>query len=152
VIQLKLSEKIEIIIYILEQCKKDYAWYAERLMEEENKKNDIMHELEGAGVDNKTPPKYDKRAALATKLQDVLITRRAIKDNVIINEPLFELVNSGQGKEMINKLKGKLGEVRKVEAYTENRKYNKRATESAPKNQALENLISEWKKDLKSRW
>ena len=148
---MKLSEKIEITINILEQCKKDYGWYEEKLKEEERKKTDIMHELEGVGVDNKTPPHYGKRASLATQLQDVLISRRIIKDNLIINEPLFELADSGQGKDIINKLKGKLGEVRKAEAYTEDRKYNKRAISQAPGNPALEKLIREWKRDLKKQ-
>ena len=147
---MKLSEKIEIAINIFEQCKKDYEWYTDRLKEEERKKTDIMHELEGVGIDNKTPPQYNKRAVLATQLQDVLISRRIIKDNLIINEPLFELMDSGQGKDIINKLKGKLGEVRKAEAYTADRKYNKRATGQAPENPALEKLIREWKRDLKN--
>ena len=147
---MKLSEKIELIICILEQSKKDCEWSAAALDEENRKKTDILHEMEGAGIDNKTPPKYDQRANLATKLQNTLIARRLAKDAFQINEPLYELVESEFGKTMLNKLKAKLGEVRKEEKNKENRLYAKRSNEQLPQNPTLDALIRDWKRDLKN--
>ena len=149
--EIKHSEKIELVLQILEQCKKDYKWYCEQLDEENNKRTDILHEIEGAGIDNTEPPNYDQRAVLATKLQNVLIARRVAKDGMYINAPIFDLFDSEPGAKTLNKLREALGEIRKREDNKEQRKYGRRAEKWPPENPALDKLIRDWKKSSRSR-
>ena len=53
---MKLSEKIEIIISLLEQSKSDYEWYDKQVNLEENRKNNITHEIEGVNSFDFKPP------------------------------------------------------------------------------------------------
>ena len=148
---MKLSERIELTIYVLEQGKSDYEWYIKRQKDEEYRRTDLIHELEGAGVDNILPPKYEQRAQLATKLQHSLLARRIAKDAVDIYEPIFDLLESDMGKNFLNKLKVTLGEVRKRENNKTGRKYFRRAADEPPNaHPAFEKLIREWKQSLKN--
>lgn len=141
------------IIYILEQCKIDVQWYQEQLKDEERRENNILHELEGVATEDGCPPKYDQRATLATQLQNTLIARRIAKDNITINQPIVDFINSEIGREAINKLKQKLGEIRKIEKNLHERIYHKRKTDDIPNNpimkQNLNKLIRDWKKNRK---
>ena len=148
---MKFSEKIELVVHILDQCKKDYRWYSDQLEEENKRKIDLLHEMEGAGIDNTEPPNFDRRAILATKLQNILIARRIAKDSIDVNAPVFDLFESDQGAKILNKLKEALGEVRKEEANKELRKYNRRAEKSPPANPTLDKLIREWKQSNRNR-
>ena len=152
---MKISEKIELIIYLLEQCKSDSGWYQERFKDAEREENNIRHEMEGVGIENTGPPKFDRRAVLATKWQNTLITRRAAKDNIAMNQPLLEFIESDSGKNTINQLRQVLGKVRKVENDMSNRVYYKRETDTAKRNPALEKslnaLIRDWKSGLKRK-
>ena len=151
VLIMKLSEKIELMICILEQSAKDYEWYSGQLADADKKKTDLYHELEGVGVEHTTPPNYQQRAVLATRLQDALLTRRIAKDAVDIHEPLFEFTNSALGKDTLKRLKSDLGAVRKREQNKEYRKYHKRAADLPPVNPELEKLIRLWKQSTKDR-
>ena len=146
-----LSEKIELIIAILEQSKSDFEWYDKQVNLEENRKNNINHEIEGVGDPEAKPPLYKKRASLATELQKCLLARRFAKDAREINRPVFEYINSNTGKNTLNTLKQCLGDVRKIEKNMKVRRYYYRQTENtdilnedAKKN--LDKLIQDWKK------
>ena len=146
-----LSEKIKLVIGILEQCSTDYTWYKAQLEAEQNKENTIRHELEGVGITHRKPPGYKDRAKLATDYQNVLITRRLAKDKVLLNEPVASFLDSDIGIKAVNQLKRVLGEVRKVESKMVDREFMPRYTEnSAPTNheleKSLEKMIREWKK------
>jgi len=145
-----LSKKIEIIIKILEQCKSDYDWYEARRVDAELEGNNISHEMEGKKSENSPLPNYKERARLATVWQKTLLTRRAAKNNIAINQHLAEFVNSNAGMATLNDLKQILGKTRKAEAAVENRKYTVRKTDNAPMNPVLQKninaLINEWKK------
>ena len=148
--ELKLSQKIELILGILNQCKTDHIWYISQLEAEENKENTIRHEIEGVGLSNRTPPGYKERARLATELQAALISRRVAKDYVAITKPMADLLATDAGKNMINQLQKQLGETRKAEYKLVDRRFRKRQTENtAPENselrKSLDTLIKEWK-------
>jgi hypothetical protein len=151
-----LSEKIELIIYIFEQSKSDFEWYDKQVNLEENRKNNINHEIEGVGNPDSKPPSYSKRASLATELQKCLIARRIAKDVREINRPVFDYSNTDVGKTTLNFLKQCLGDVRKIEKNMKERRYFHRPTEnseclneSAKKN--LDELIRDWKKSRKNK-
>ena len=150
-----MSEKVELIIYLLEQCKSDTFWYQERFKDAEREENNIRHEMEGFCSENGKPPKFDRRAVLATKWQNTLIIRRAAKDNAALNQPLSDFVESDIGKNALNQLKQVLGKIRKVETEMKNRVYHKREINTATRNPALEQnlntLIRKWKTELKSK-
>ena len=153
--QIKLSDKIELILGIFSQCKTEYTWYASQLEAEENKENTLRHELEGVGINHRTPPGYRERARLATELQETLIARRAAKDYVAITKPMADFLSTEIGKKLINNLQQLLGEARKAESKLIDRRFRKRQTEnSAPENpefkKKLDLLISEWKSNQKT--
>ena len=148
--QIKLSEKIELVLAILNQSKSDYTWYASQLEVEENKENTLRHEIEGVGINHRSPPGYRERARLATELQEALIARRAAKDYVAITKPMADFLSVEIGKSLINHLQKLLGETRKAESKLVDRRFNKRKTDNtAPENPELKKnldaLICEWK-------
>ena len=150
----KMSEKVELIIYLLEQCKSDISWYQERFKDAEREENNIRHEMEGVCSESGRPPKFDRRAVLATKWQNTLILRRAAKDSIALNQPLSDFLESDAGKNALNQLKQILGKIRKVENEMTNRAYYTREINAAGRNQALEKnlntLIRRWKAEIKS--
>ena len=148
---MKLSEKIEVIISLLEQSKSDFEWYDRQVNLEENRKNNITHEIEGVNSPDSKPPSYKKRASLATELQKCLISRRIAKDTRETNRPITDFLTSDVGKSALNALKQCLGDVRKLEKNMTLRRYYVRPTENtevinenAKKN--LDELIKEWKR------
>ena len=152
---MNLSQKVELIIHILDQCQKDANWYDAKLKEAEAEELNLNHELEGVATDARLPPKYRERARIATHLQNVLIQRRVAKDGIRSHQPLIKFIESEQGTKAINGLKQALGELRKVEASMAERVYAKRETENPPSNKAAEKklnkMIREWKKQCKGR-
>ena len=149
--KIKLSEKVELVLGIFAQCKTDYNWYASQMEVEENKENTLRHEIEGVGINNRTPPGYRERARLATELQEALIARRVAKDYVTITKPMADFLSTDIGKKMINNLQQLLGDARKAEAKLLDRRFQKRQTiniapENAELNKSLDSLIKEWKK------
>ena len=153
--EMKMSEKVELIIQLLEQCKSDVLWYEERFKDAEREENNIRHEMEGLGSERGKPPKFERRAVLATKWQHTLFMRRAAKDNISINRPLSDFLDSDIGKHSLNHLKQVLGQTRNVEKSMTNRVYYNRRTDMAKNNPDLEKnlnkLIRRWKADLKSK-
>jgi len=145
-----------LVIYILEQAGKDNAWYQERFKDAEREGCNLSHEILGHGITNKPLPKYKERAVIATKWQNALLARRAAKDNIALNQPLYEFADSEFGKQALNKLRQILGKIRKAESDMENRVYFKRQTDIAPKNPDLEknlnNLINDWKRSTQSKY
>ena len=151
---MNLSEKIELIIFILEQSKSDFEWYNKQVSLEENRRNNISHELEGVDSVDAKPPSYKERASLATELQKCLIARRIAKDFREINRPLSDFIESDAGKNSLRALKQCLGDVRKIEKNMKVRRYYNRPVENngclnenAKKN--LDILIKDWKKSEK---
>lgn len=148
---MKLSEKVELVLNFLEQCKSDHTWYTKQLEVEQKKENTLRHELEGVGITHRTPPGYKDRARLATDYQTVLIARRIAKDHVMLNEPIVQFLDSEVGKSAVKQLRQRLGEMRKVESRMIDRKfYTRRAENTAPVNEDLkrnlDRMIQEWKK------
>lgn len=147
---MKLSEKIELIIFLLEQSRSDFDWYDRQTVLEENKQNNLTHEIEGVNTPDCKPPPYKKRASLATELQKCLLVRRAAKNEREINRPIMEFVESDIGKSALNALRKRLGDVRKIENNMSVRRYYARTTENAESLNAdakknLEELIKAWK-------
>ena len=152
---IKLSEKIEVIIYILEQCNADVRYYKAQQQEAENEETNLNHELEGVGTENRRPPNYEQRAKIATQLQNSLIKRRVAKDALRFNQPLLKFIESEVGTKALNQLKQTLGELRKVESEMQERVYIKREAGNPAKNQAadkkLNDMIRDWKKQSKKK-
>ena len=154
---MKLSEEIEAILYFFERCKLDNKWHEGQYEVEENRENTLRHEIEGIGVKFRSPPNYKDRARLATELQEALIARRLSKDLIAIHKPLVDFADSEVGKNAINQLKQKLGEVRKLETNAANRIFYKRKTDNdAPENETtmankanLDKMIRDWKQKTK---
>ena len=146
---MKLSEKIEIIIYVLEQSKSDFEWYDKQVNLEENRKNNLNHELEGVNSPDSKPPSYKRRASIATELQKCLITRRIAKDARELNRPISDFIVSNIGINTMNALKQCLGDVRKIEKNMKERRYYHRQTENTEVNKnakkTLDELIKDWK-------
>ena len=124
---MELSKNIESILNIFEQCKSDSQMYETKLKEAESEESDILHQVEGVDEYCKAPPKYNERAVLATRLQEVLLNRREAKDLIKLNKPILEFINSETGQKAINMLKMRLGDVRKIEDSMETRRYYRRA-------------------------
>jgi len=153
VIFIKPSERVEFIIRILEECKADVRWAKQQLKESEATVTDLKHELIGAGSEKGLhPPKYEDRAKIATKMQNALLTRRAAKDAIQINQPLLKFVESDIGTRAMNQLGQVLGELRNVERNMEERVYGKRGSENLSTNKKLNRLIRDWKKRNRSKY
>ena len=90
---------------------------------------------------------------MATQLQNILVARQVAKDNIALSQPVADFVDSDIGKNTITKLRQKLGEVRKIEKYMDERYYKKRYSDETHKNPEmdtnLEKLIKDWKKSSK---
>ena len=146
---MKQSEKIELIIYLLEQFKKDNDWFQAQFKDAENEENNIRHEFEGIGSEDGKPPKYKRRAVLSTRLQRSLISRRVAKDDISILKFIVDYLETESCKSSLNQLKQILGKTRKVEDEMSTRRYIKREVSSAPQNPTmqknLDKMIRSWK-------
>lgn len=151
---MKLSEKIEVIIHVLDQSKADVRWYQEQQEIAEAEIMNLEHELEGVGVTHRSPPNSRERGKLATQYQHHRIKRRIAKDAVRVNQSLAKFVESDIGAKAVNQLRQILGEVRKQENCMDERVYGKRvAPENSPPNpdkqKKLNSMIKKWKKTRK---
>lgn len=150
---MKLSDKIEFVLHVMEQCQADVRWYTQQQEDAEKEQTNLNHELEGVGTENRQPPNYDERARIATKLQHNLIRRRVAKDSLRANQPLLRFIESDEGKRAMNKLQQTLGELRNVEQTMDARAYLKRETVAPETNpemsKNLNKLIKDWKKSKK---
>ena len=150
---MELSNKIEIIIQILEQCKSDFDWYEARRLDAEREENNVRHDMEGTGSGSGVLPKSKERARLATKWQQTLITRRVAKNQITVNQPLWDYLSSDAGKALVKSLPHILGKTRQAEKAIKNKAYARRPTDTAPMNPVLEKnideLIREWKRKYK---
>ena len=154
-VSIKPSERLELIIYIMEECRSITKWHKDKQTEAELEETNLTHELEGVGSENRTPPNYEQRAKIATRLQNVLIKRRVAKDTIRINQPLLKFVESDLGAKALNQLKQTLGELRKVENDMAERIYNKRGLNSQASNPDMEKklnkLIRKWKSESRKK-
>ena len=154
---MKLSEKVELIIDIFDQCKSDTRWYTQQQTESEMEQLNLSHELEGVGTENRSPPKGTNRNKLATLLQGALIKRRIAKDMVIVNQPLIKFLESESGIRSYNLLKQVLGELRKTETNMAERRYTKRELAIDKKinnptmKESLNKMIRDWKRKQRSK-
>ncbi len=65
---IRYSEKIKLIIELLEECKKDNKWYENQLKDCEKRENNALHDMEGlTEVNQKTPPKVKEIADCETR-------------------------------------------------------------------------------------
>ncbi len=150
---MSLSKEIELILAILDQCKSDKTWYENELKEIELQETNIAHYMIGIGEENEIPPKYKKRAKLATELQKLLLCRRAAKDKLEVIKILATALETDTVmQQTINKLRQILGQVRSKEKSMLNRKYNDRTYKNQPDEKlksGLNTMIKEWKKGNK---
>jgi len=156
VTNIRLSQKVELVIGILKQCPEDARFYQSLLDEAEAQKVNLEHELEGVGVLNRQPPKFDQRAVLATKLQAALVQRRKAKDGIRANGPLLDFVVSEQGIRAINQLSQTLGKLRDVEKKMDGRVFRERVAgrEKAETEQSrnIDKLIKDYKKKRRMKY
>lgn len=155
---MELSEQVEILIEIMNKCQKDIEYYERQRIEAETEETNLMHELEGAGVEHRTPPKYKERAVIATKQQRALLKRRKAKDTINLNGPLFELISSPEGIKFRNQLTQVLGKVRNYERHMAERKYNERkvkdeaVAEAMDKTKNFEAMLKGYRQSHKSKY
>ena len=113
----KLSEQISEFLKLLEQVEKDYAWAIQEEVQAENLTQDYLHQLE------LLPFTYHERSKVAKKLSECRIQRRAMKDTIMLNEPVVEFLETEKGKALIAQLQQVLGKVRKGERIIKERTY-----------------------------
>ena len=148
---MKLSEQLEIIIKILEQCVADHRWYHDQLVDAESDENNIRHEMEGLGAGVTELPKGKRLTELAKKQQDTLLRRRVAKNNMEISQALFDYLQSDIGKAALNAFKQHLGKARQAEIRSENRVYVRRPTDTAPINTVLQEQLDKIVKSERSK-
>ena len=154
---LKLSDSVELIINLLNQCRADVRWYDGQQKAADAEIKNLEHELEGVGVEHLVPPNAAQRNKLATRYQKERIKRRVAKDELRVNEPLINFLDSDIGKQAYNQLTQVLGKIRKDEQRMKERVYEKReapplsklGNENARKN--LNSLLRKYHKDRKGR-
>lgn len=110
------SKQIENINNFIRNSWKQYEYYSELLKTKDGEITDLEHEMELATYNNAR----NKLGAL----RKVLKERRNAKDHVEILKSITECLDKHSG--LLNDLSKSLGEVRKVEKYHNNRRYNPR--------------------------
>ena len=109
-LDIKLSEKIELIVNILDEIKKENAWYQQSFKDAEMDETNLAHEMIGIkqGQPRQSPPKNKERNPIGTKWQNALLKREVAKSHMRINKSLIDFLNSEDGKRIHNKLKNVL--------------------------------------------
>ena len=115
--ELKVGDKISNFVSFVEEAKKLYNLYSEKLTTQDKLTQDLLHSLE---LDKLTD--NDKRK-LATKLRTCRKDRRYYKDRIEELEPLIQVFKESSNRVFLNSLSGALNKVRNAERYHKNRTY-----------------------------
>ena len=147
---MKLSEKIRLVVMLLEDLGKDHSWHCDLLKDAEGEVTNIYHELIGIGTPDGAIPTSKERSKLATRLQKALMRRRAAKDVLDLLAPICEFVKEKPFVEVLNTLKQLQGHVRHREESMAARTYCKRtefARDEDPQREGeLNGLMRQWGK------
>lgn len=111
------STDLERTLNFFSDCLTDYKYNYDKVNEQEKLTQDYLHDIELGGLHCK------ERSKVATKLQENRKNRRYYKDVVEELQPIYDFLNDGANKALINKLREVLGKVRKAESYHSNRTY-----------------------------
>lgn len=111
------SEYISEFLDFISNINSAYNDCLDEMKKQEQLTQDYLHSLELDDL------RYDERNKIATKLATNRKDRRYFKDRVEEYEPIIKFLNEPQNKNILNKLKNVLGEVRKMENYHKDRFY-----------------------------
>ncbi len=118
-----LSEKMEEILQLMEQCQKQYQDAQQEMKHEDARLQDFLHAIEFASDKN-------ERNRLVTQLRESRIRRRKNKDRTLELEFVVQYLRDPAHKKAFSDLEKLLENQRKREAYlTGERHYHNRAEE-----------------------
>lgn len=112
------AEEIEVFLNFIDACSREYTYVQDMMKEEDNRLQDLLHEMEFAAD-------RAERNRVATKLQASRRARRTNKDIMQKNEPLVEFFKDQQNRRTLNLLRQLLGRQRKVEEYLQSERHYK---------------------------
>lgn len=152
---MKLSEQIELIIKILDQCKSDDEWYRSQFKSAEAEETNLNHALIGirAGQPRIPPLNAKERNKIVTQLQKELLKREVAKDYMRVSQQFIDYLNTENARNFQKKLSEILGKTRKAEQDMENRIYSERSCvvpENPNLQQNLNSMIKSYKKSRTS--
>ena len=111
------SKKISDFAKFLSQATNDYSFSRQELGRLEQLTQDYLHKLELQDSN------YHDRARIAAALRRCRVERRVHKDRIAVLEPVIQCLASDRGKMMVSQLQQMLGDVRKEERATKDRRY-----------------------------
>ena len=111
------SQQIAGFLTFLSGVTEDYKHSQEEVRLLEELTQDYMHKLE---LQDHT---YHQRAKIASALRQCRIDRRFHKDRIAILDPVVQCLTSDKGKLILSQLQQTLGDVRKAERSTQDRRY-----------------------------
>ena len=111
------SQTISDFTKFLSQASSDYSFSKEEVFRLEQMTQDYLHKLE---LQNGN---YHERARVAAAIRRCRVERRVHKDRIAILEPVVQCLSTDRGKMMISQLQQMLGDVRKEERATKDRRY-----------------------------
>ena len=111
------SKKISEFLNFLSEAESHYIFCCEELNKQEKLTQDYLHSLELDDL------KCKERSKVATKLSENRKERRYYKDIIEELQSIMEFMSNQKNKDMVNRLKQVLGDVRKAENYHKNRTY-----------------------------
>lgn len=112
------AEEIEVFLNFIDACSREYTYVQDMMKEEDNRLQDLLHEMEFAAD-------RAERNRVATKLQASRRVRRTNKDIMQKNELLVEFFKDQQNRRTLNLLRQLLGRKRKVEEYLQSERHYK---------------------------
>lgn len=112
------AEEIEVFLNFIDACSREYTYVQDMMKEEDNRLQDLLHEMEFAAD-------RAERNRVATKLQASRRARRTNKDIMQKNELLVEFFKDQQNRRTLNLLRQLLGRQRKVEEYLQSERHYK---------------------------
>ena len=111
------SQKISDFLKFLSQATSDYSFSKQEVGRLEQLTQDYLHKLELQDSN------YHDRARIAAALRRCRVERRIHKDRLSVLEPVVQCMTTDRGKMMVSQLQQMLGDVRKEERATKDRRY-----------------------------
>ena len=111
------SQKISDFLKFLSQATNDYSFSKQEVGRLEQLTQDYLHKLELQDSN------YHDRARIAAALRRCRVERRIHKDRLSVLEPVVQCMTTDRGKMMVSQLQQMLGDVRKEERATKDRRY-----------------------------
>lgn len=116
----KLSTQVSSFLKLTNQVKNDYTFSQEEISRMDMLIQDYLHMLEFQDTN------YHERAKIATALQQCRQLRRQHKDNIILLQPMVDMLETDKGKLAVSLLQQTLGQLRAAEKKMDNRTYSPR--------------------------